>query len=63
MPSERIQHQINVLLDEAEQAVSQLNWEVVRDRAIAVLRLDPGNQAGRGHKVRRQSWQVMAQEA
>ena len=49
MASERIQQQIKVLLDEAEQAVSQLNWEVVRNRAIAVLRLDPGNQDATGY--------------
>ena len=49
MASERIQQQIKVLLDEAEQAVSQLNWGVVRSRAIAVLRLDPGNQDATGY--------------
>ena len=43
MPSDRIQRQIDQLLDEAEAAVSGLNWEVVRDRAQAVLAFDPDN--------------------
>ena len=43
MPGERIQRQIDLLLDEAEAAVSSLNWEVVRDRAQAVLAFDPDN--------------------
>ena len=37
MASERIQRQIDRLLDEAEEAASELNWAVVRDRATAVL--------------------------
>ena len=43
MPSDRIQRQIDRLLDEAEAAVSDLNWGVVRDRTHAVLAFDPGN--------------------
>jgi hypothetical protein len=41
--SERIQRRIERLLDEADEAVGQLNWQAVRDRAEAVLALDPGN--------------------
>ena len=43
MASERIQRRIESLLDEADQAVSQFDWEAVRQRAEAVLRLDPQN--------------------
>ena len=41
--SERFQRQIDRLLDEAEQAIRELAWETVRDRAAAVLALDSGN--------------------
>ena len=43
MASERTQRRIELLLDEAEDAITQLNWHIVRDRAQAVLALDPGN--------------------
>ncbi len=43
MASERIQRRIDSLLDEADQAVSQFDWEAVRQRAEAVLRLNPEN--------------------
>ena len=43
MASERIQRRIESLLDEADQVVSQFDWEAVRQRAEAVLRLDPQN--------------------
>ena len=43
MASERIQRQIDQLLDDAGEALTQLSWEVVRDRAQAVLALDPNN--------------------
>ena len=43
MPSERIQRQIDRYLDEAEQAVTSLDWDLVRARAEAVLGLDPNN--------------------
>ena len=33
MASERVQRQIERLLDEAEEASAQRQWEVVRDRA------------------------------
>lgn len=39
-----MQRLIDRLLDEAEEAVRQLNWTVVRERANAVLALDPHNQ-------------------
>ncbi|MSQ15380.1 MAG: hypothetical protein EXR50_05910, partial [Dehalococcoidia bacterium] len=43
MPSEFIQRQIDRLLEQAAEALSQLKWDEVRDRAQAVLRLDPDN--------------------
>ncbi len=43
MPSERIQRQIDGLLDEAEQALRNLDWGVVQERAEAVLGIDPSN--------------------
>ena len=43
MASERIQRRIDILLDEADQAVAQSEWSVVRDRAQNVLALDPAN--------------------
>jgi predicted ATPase/class 3 adenylate cyclase len=43
MPSERVQRQIDRLLDEAEAAIARLDWEAVRNRSSAVLALDPGN--------------------
>ena len=41
--SERIRRRIEILLDEADEAVSLSDWAVVRDRAQNVLRLDPEN--------------------
>ncbi len=43
MASERILRQVDRLLDEAEESVSRLDWSVVRERARAVLGLEPGN--------------------
>ena len=43
MASERVQRQIDRLLDEAEDALAQFDWEAVRRRAEAVLALDPEN--------------------
>ena len=40
MPSERIQRQIDRLLDEAEEAFLKEDWATVASRARAVLRLD-----------------------
>jgi hypothetical protein len=47
MASERLQRQIDRLLDEAEAAITELNWGLVRDRALAVLGIDPENNEGR----------------
>jgi len=44
MPSERIQRQIDRLLDEAEQAAADENWTLVLARSRHVLRLDPENE-------------------
>ena len=46
MASERIQRQIERLLDEAEEASAERNWEVVLDRAQHVLTFDPQNPDG-----------------
>jgi hypothetical protein len=43
MPSERIQRQIDRLLDEADEAALRREWSVVRDRATAALAYDPDN--------------------
>ena len=40
LASERLKRQIGCLLDEAEEAVSRVEWEVVRARAKAVCLLD-----------------------
>ena len=44
MASERIQRRIELLLDEADEAISRSDWAAVADRAQNVLALDPGNQ-------------------
>ena len=43
MVSERGKRRIERLLDEGDEAVSQLDWETVRDRAQAALVFDPDN--------------------
>src|SRR6266571_7052292 len=43
MPSERVQRQIDQLLDEAERAIRDSDWPLVRSRCEQVLALDPGN--------------------
>ncbi len=43
MVTERLKRQNERLLDEAENAVADLNWGIVRDRARAVLAFDPKN--------------------
>jgi len=43
MPSERMQRQIDRLLDEAEEAIASQDWPAVGERARSVLRLDPEN--------------------
>ena len=46
MASERVQRQIERLLDKAEEASAERNWEVVRGRARDVLTFDPNNADG-----------------
>ena len=43
MASERTQRRIDSLLDEAEEAIARLDWQVVQIRSQAVLALDPNN--------------------
>lgn len=44
MASERLQRQIDRLLDEAELAIAQRDWASVRERALDVVAIDPENQ-------------------
>ena len=44
MPSERIQRQIDDLLDEAAAAVRQADWTAVRQAAQSALMFDPKNE-------------------
>ena len=44
MASDRVQRQLDRLLDEVDEAMTQLDWEQVRDRSQAVLALDPENE-------------------
>ena len=46
MASERVQRQIDSLLDEPEAAIKQHDWNVVHDRAESVLAIDPENADG-----------------
>ena len=41
MLSERVQRQIDRLLDEAEEAAARKAWDVVRERCEHVLTFDP----------------------
>ena len=43
MASDRVQRQIDRLLDEAEEAITGQEWGMVGDCARSVLRLDPEN--------------------
>jgi len=43
MTTDRIQRRVEQLLDQADEAVTKLDWAVVRDRAQAVLTIDPEN--------------------
>ena len=43
MTTERVQRQIDKLLDEVEASLAQRDWAAVHDSASAVLRLDPDN--------------------
>jgi len=46
MASERLQRQIDRLLDEAEKAIAQRDWATVQERAQDVVAIDPENQEG-----------------
>ena len=46
MASERLQRHIDRLLDEADEAIAQSHWDVVRDRAKDILAIDPQNSEG-----------------
>ena len=46
MTSDIIQRQIARLLQEAEEAIARVDWEVVRQSAEALLVLDPDNTDG-----------------
>ena len=46
MASDRIQRQIDRLLDEAEQAITSEDWSTVASRARSVLAIDPENTEG-----------------
>ena len=46
MATERLRRRIEHLLDEAEEAISQHKWEIVRGHAQSVLALDPDNPDG-----------------
>ncbi len=46
MTSQWLDQQIKKLLDEAGEAISHDDWETVRQRAQAILRLDPKNNDG-----------------
>ena len=48
MASERFQRRIERLLDEADEVISQFDWEKIRQCAQAVLALDPNNSDGMG---------------
>lgn len=47
MPSERIQRQIDALLDQAEAPVASREWDAVREAAGAVLGIDAANEDAR----------------
>ena len=47
MASSRLQRRLDLLLDEADEALSRFDWEGVRQRAQAVLAIDPDNEEGR----------------
>ncbi len=49
MSSDRMRRQIDRLLDEAEEAISQRDWVTVGNRAQDVLRLDPANTDAKGY--------------
>ena len=44
MPTDRMRARVERLLNEADVAVDGGDWELVRGRALTILRLDPGNE-------------------
>ena len=48
MATERIQRQVDRLLDEAEEALAQRNWEAVRERAKDAVAIDQDNAEAQG---------------
>ena len=46
MPSERVQRQIELLLDQAEAALAEGDWTAVIERVRGVLAVDPDNGDG-----------------
>jgi hypothetical protein len=48
MATERIQRQVDRLLDEAEEALAQWNWEAVRERAKDAVAIDQDNSEAQG---------------
>ena len=44
MPSDRVNRQIDALLDRAEEAVTDMDWERVRDASLSVLAVDDANE-------------------
>ena len=50
MTSERLRRQIERLLDEAEEALAQREWETVRERAQDALAIDPDHSEAEGFR-------------
>ncbi len=44
MPSERLQRQIDRILDQCEEAVDARDWDLVRELCDSALRIDPDNE-------------------
>ena len=44
MASDRLQRQIERLLDEADEAIAKEDWPTVASRARAILRIDQGTE-------------------
>ena len=49
MASERIQRQIDRLLDEAEQAITSEDWPTVASRVRSVLAIEPENEDAKAY--------------
>ena len=49
MASDRVQRQLDRLLDEAEEAITNDDWVTVSSRAKAVLAIDPENKDGQAY--------------